>query len=74
MAFSVFEWFKKIITDKNGNPNEHIIAALWGSFALLILTIYLVYDGHAPSLIEYGGAHGAIWGSAGVGQKLAMDS
>lgn len=68
------EWFTKIVVDKNGNPNEHIIAALWGSLALLALTIYLVWSGQAPSLLEFGGAHGAIWGSAGVAQKLSMDS
>lgn len=67
-------WFTKIIIDKNGNPNEHIIAALWGSFALMALTVYLIYCGHAPTLIEFGGAHGAVWGSAGLGQKLSMDS
>lgn len=68
------DFFRKIVVDKNGNPNEHIIAAFWGSFALLLLTIYLVYSGHSPSLIEFGGAHGAVWGSAGIGQKLSMDS
>ena len=26
------EWFSKLLADKDGNPNEHIIAALWGSF------------------------------------------
>lgn len=67
-------WFTKLITDKNGNPNEHIIAALWGSVALLALTIYLIYSDHAPSLFEFGSAHGAIWGAAGVGQKLSVDS
>lgn len=67
-------FFSKIIFDKNGNPSEHIVAALWGSFALLALTAYLVYSGHTPSLIEFGSAHGAIWGSAGIGQKLSMDS
>lgn len=68
------EWFNKLINDKTGNPNEHIIAALWGSFALLILTVYLIYSGHAPTLFEFGGAHGTIWGFAGAGQKLSSDS
>lgn len=67
-------WFKRLIADKDGNPNEHIIAALWGSFALLALTLYLCHAEHAPSLIEFGGAHGAIWSSAGLGQKLSGGS
>lgn len=67
-------WFTKLITDKNGNPNEHIIAALWGSLALVGLAVYLIFTGHAPTLFEYGSAHGAVWGAAGVGQKLSMDS
>lgn len=70
----MFSWFKQVVVDKNGNPNEHIIAACWGSLALLILTIYLTATGHAPTLMDFGGAHGAIWGSAGLGQKLSMDS
>lgn len=68
------EWFRKIVLDKNGNPNEHIIAALWGSFALFALTVYLVMHDHAPTLIDFGGAHGVIWGSAGVAQKFSSDS
>jgi hypothetical protein len=67
-------WFSKLISDKNGNPNEHIIAAIWGSFTLLLLAIYLIYTNHAPTLIEFGGAHGAVWGSAGVAQKFSSDS
>jgi hypothetical protein len=67
-------WFIKLVADKNGNPNEHIIAALWGSFALLSLSIYLCYSGHAPTLIEFGGAHGAVWTAGGIGQKLSGDS
>lgn len=67
-------WFIKLISDKNGNPNEHIIAAIWGSVTLGLLAVYLVHTGHAPTLIEYGGAHGAVWGSAGVAQKLSADS
>lgn len=70
----ICEWCKSILIDKNGNPNEHIIAAIWGSCALVGLSLYLIYTGHAPTLIEYGGAHGAIWGSAGIGQKLSTDS
>lgn len=68
------QFLKKVVTDKNGNPNEHIIAALWGSLALLILTTYLVYSGHFPTLTEFGAAHGAVWGAAGIGQRLSMDS
>lgn len=68
------EWLKKLVVDKNGNPNEHIVAAFWGSFALLIFTMYLTYSGHTPSLFDFGSAHGAIWGSAGIGQKLSADS
>lgn len=65
---------KRIILDKNGNPNEHIIAAICGSLFLFGLTVYLIFSGHVPSLMEFGGAHGAIWGSAGIGQKLSTDS
>ncbi len=68
------DWFKKLIADKAGNPNEHIIAALWGSLALFFLTAYLIYSGHPPTLVEFGGAHGAVWASGGLGQKLAGDS
>ena len=67
-------WLTKIILDKNGNPSEHIIAAIWGSLTLLCLAIYLIYTGHPPTLLEFGGAHGAIWGSAGVAQKFSSDS
>lgn len=67
-------WLIKLTSDKSGNPNEHIIAAIWGSFALMALAIYLIYTNHAPTLIEFGGAHGAIWGSAGVAQKFSSDS
>lgn len=68
------EWLQKLVTDKNGSPNEHIVAAIWGSIALLCLTVYLVYSGHVPSLIEFGGAHGAIWGAAGAAQGFSKDS
>lgn len=68
------QWLKNLISDKNGNPNEHIIAALWGSFGLIVLAAYLIYSGHPPTLVEYGGAHGAVWTAGGLGQKLARDS
>ena len=68
------EWLKKLITDREGNPNEHIIAAVWGSLGLVTLSAYLIYSGHPPTLIEYGGAHGAVWSAAGVGQKLSEGS
>jgi len=64
-------WFAKLVNDKDGNPNEHIIAALWGSVALLALTITLCYLGHAPGLTDFGMAHGAVWTAAGAGQKLS---
>lgn len=67
-------WFAKLIADKDGNPNEHIIAAVWGSFALLCLAAFLCYTGHAPALTEYGMAHGAVWAAAGAGQKLSGGS
>jgi len=67
-------WFKRLVADKDGNPNEHIIAALWGSFALLILALYLCVTGHPPALTEYGMAHGAVWTAAGAGQKLSGGS
>lgn len=67
-------WWKRLIADKDGNPNEHIVAALWGSFALLLLSLYLIGNGHAPTLTEYGMAHGAVWTAAGAGQKLSGGS
>lgn len=67
-------WFRRLVADKDGNPNEHIIAAFWGSFALLVLAVYLIYTDHAPTLIEYGGAHAAVWTAAGAGQKLSGGS
>lgn len=70
----MYAFFKALICDKNGNPNEHIIAAIWGSITIACLAGYLIYSGHAPTLFEYGTAHGAIWGAAGVGQKLSTDS
>lgn len=68
------EWFKKLISDKDGNPNEHIIAAMWGSIGLISLGCFLCYTGHAPSLTDYGMAHGAVWTAAGAGQKLSGGS
>lgn len=68
------DWFKKLVTDKDGNPSEHIIAAFWGSFALVALACYLVFKGHEFALTDFGTAHGAIWAAAGVGQKLSKDS
>jgi hypothetical protein len=68
------EWFKKLLADKDGNPNEHIIAALWGSFGLIVLTVYLIYSNHPPTLLEYAGGHGTIWTGAGAAQRLARDS
>lgn len=64
-------WLSKLIADKDGNPSEHIIAALWGSFALLVLAAYLCYTGHAPALAEYGIAHGTVWGAAAGSQRLS---
>jgi hypothetical protein len=65
------DWLKRLIADKNGNPNEHIVAALWGSFALGGLTAALCYLGHPPGLTDFGMAHGAIWTAAGAGQRLS---
>lgn len=67
-------WLSKLISDKQGNPSEHIIAAIWGSVTLGLLAVYLIYTNHPPTLIEFGGAHGAIWSSAGVAQKFSSDS
>lgn len=65
------DWFKKLLADKDGNPSEHIIAALWGSIVLSILAFYMCITGHAPTLTDFGLAHGAVWGAAGAGQKLS---
>ena len=65
------DWFKRLVADKDGNPNEHIIAAIWGSISLFILALYLCVIGHSPTLTEYGMAHGAVWTAAGAGQKLS---
>lgn len=65
------EWFKKLLSDKDGNPSEHIVAALWGSFVLAAVTIWMVASGHQPTLTDYGMAHGAVWAGASVGQKLS---
>ena len=68
------EWIKKLVTDKEGNPNEHIIAAMWGNLGLIALGAFLCYTGHVPSLTDYGIAHGSIWTAAGAGQKLSGGS
>ena len=65
------DWFKKLIADKDGNPNEHIVAALWGSFVLAIVAVYMVATNHPPTLSDFGIAHGAVWMAAGAGQKLS---
>ena len=67
-------WLQKLINDKDGNPNEHIIAAMWGSFVIVILAIYLIAKDHAPTLTEYAVAHGGVWTAAGAGQKLSGGS
>jgi hypothetical protein len=67
-------WFARLISDKNGNPNEHIVAALWGSLVLFVLAVYLVYTGHALTLLDFGGAHAAVWTAAGAGSKLTGDT
>lgn len=67
-------WLKKLVADKDGSPNEHIIAAIWGSFALLALAAFLCGSGHAPTLTDFGMAHGAVWTAAGAGQKLSGGS
>jgi hypothetical protein len=68
------DWFKKLIADKDGNPNEHIVAALWGSVVLAIITLVMCYTGHYPTLSDFGIAHGAVWTAAGAGQKLSGGS
>lgn len=70
----MISWFKRLIADKDGNPSEHIIAALWGSAALILLVAYLCGNGHPPSLTEFGIAHGTIWGACGGAQKLSGGS
>lgn len=67
-------WLSKLLADKDGNPNEHIVAALWGSFGLLVLVCYLCGADKPPTLTEFGMAHGAIWTAAGAGQKLSGGS
>ena len=67
-------WFAKLIADKDGNPNEHIIAALYGSLVLLILAIYLIYTGKPPTLTEYAIAHSGLWTAAAGSQKLSGGS
>jgi len=64
-------WFAKLISDKDGNPNEHIIAAMWGSVSLIILACYLCWTAHAPTVTEFAIAHGGIWTAAAGGQKLS---
>lgn len=66
-------WFGKLINDKDGNPSEHIVAALWGSVALASLAGVLCYTGHAPTLTDFGMAHGAVWTAAGAGQRLSRE-
>jgi glucose uptake protein GlcU len=68
------EWFQKLLADKDGNPNEHIVAALWGSFVLALVILWMVYAGKPVTLTDYGMAHGAIWAAAGAGQKLSGGS
>jgi hypothetical protein len=68
------EWFKKLIADKDGSPNEHIVAAIWGSVVLLLLALYLIMKDHAPTLTEYAVAHGGVWTSAAGAQKLSSGS
>lgn len=65
------DWFRKLLADKDGNPNEHIIAALWGSLILAAVTVIMCIGGHYPSLSDFGIAHGAVWTAAGAGQKLS---
>lgn len=68
------DWFQKLIADKDGNPNEHIVAAMWGSIAVFILAMYLCYHGTPPTLTDFGVAHGTVWGSTGVAQMLSKGS
>ena len=68
------DWFRKLVTDKDGDPSEHIIAAIWGSFAIVALTCYAIYKGHEFPLDDFGAAHMMIWTGAGIGQKLSKDS
>ena len=68
------DWCKKLVADKDGNPNEHIVAALWGSLVTVALTVYLCKSGHAPTLTDFGMAHGAVWAAAGAGQKMSGGS
>ena len=67
----MIDWFKKLINDKDGNPSEHIVAALWGSFVLMLVALYMVASGHPPTLSDFGIGHGAVWAAAGAGQKLS---
>ena len=66
-------WLAKLVNDKDGNPNEHIIAGIFGTIGLWILAYVLLYAGHAPSLTEFGIAHGSIWTATGAGSFLARE-
>lgn len=65
------EWFQKLLSDKDGNPSEHIVAALWGSLVLAGIAIFMVMTNHPITLSDFGIAHGAVWTAAGAGQKLS---
>ena len=70
----MLNWCARLIADKDGNPNEHIIGMLLGLFGLNVIAGLLIYTGHAIMLADYGGAHGLIAGATGAAQWASKGS
>lgn len=68
------DWVRRLVADKDGNPNEHIVFAIIGILGLNLICGLMLYWGHQITLSDYGMAQGAIVGGGGAAQFLSRGS
>lgn len=60
--------WRRILVDRNGDPDEQIIAAGLGQCILMFLIGWILYHGGTVALTDFATAQGAIWAACGVGK------
>lgn len=60
--------WRRLLLDKNGDPDEQIAAAVLGQGILMFLIGWVLWHGGAITLTDFATAQGFIWGACGVGK------
>lgn len=60
--------WRKLFLDRQGNPDEQIVAAGIGQLTLLFLIGWILWHGGTVALVDFATAQGAIWAACGIGK------